>query len=444
MTGVVGSDRAAVKRLAALAWAVAVVSAAGFAVAWVLAARNRDLLGLSANFGPDRFLVAYAVVGGVVASRRPSNAIGWFLLGIGLVTACRGLAGEYALYALAGSARPAAGVWAAWFVNWSLTLLFPGGLVTFLLLLFPNGRPVTARWWAVGWAGVGMGVFILLANWFHPGPVAVYGLPSVPNPTGIRGFISLTWGSWLFEAANDLSWVCLLVAAASVFVRYRRSASEERLQVTWFAYAAVLSLALLVALLPLTVAIASGQLLFGVVLVAGIGLALPLSVGIAILKYRLYAIDKIISRTVSYALVTGLVAGVYLGCVALLTKILPFRGQRRHRGRGPGRGRGVQPAAPASAGHGRPAVRPGPLRRRTRGRAVFRPAAGTGRSRAAGQRPARRGESRPGSGARDTVAQPGGPARRQCRTGHLEHPRDSRPAQILSGSVRRHREKHTP
>jgi hypothetical protein len=327
MTGVVGSDRASMKpRLAVLAWAVAAVSVAGFIAAWVLAARNRNLLGLSANFGPDRFLVAYAVVGGVVASRRSSNPIGWFLLGTGLVTACRALAGEYALYALAGSARPASGVWAAWFVNWSLTLLFPGGLVTFLLLLFPNGRPVTARWWAVGWIGVGMGVFILLADWFHPGPVVVYGLPSVPNPTAIHGFISLTWGSWLFEAAYGLSWACLLTAAASVFVRYRRSASEERLQVKWFAYAAVLSLALLVALLPLSFATATGQLLSSVVIVVGLGLALPLTVGIAILKYRLYAIDKIISRTVSYALVTGLVAGVYLGCVALLTKVSPFHG----------------------------------------------------------------------------------------------------------------------
>jgi len=247
------------------------------------------------------------------------------LLGTGLVTACRALAGEYALYALAGSARPASGVWAAWFVNWSLTLLFPGGLVTFLLLLFPNGRPVTARW-AVGWIGVGMGVFILLADWFHPGPVTVYGLPSVPNPTAIQGFISITWGSRLFGAAYLLSWGCVLTAASSVFVRYRRSAGEERLQVKWFAYAAVLSLALLVALLPLSFATATGQLLSSVVIVVGLGLALPLTVGIAILKYRLYAIDKIISRTVSYALVTGLVAGVYLGCVALLTKILPFRG----------------------------------------------------------------------------------------------------------------------
>jgi hypothetical protein len=80
-----------------------------------------------------------------------------------------------------------------------------------------------------------MGAFILLADWFHPGPVAVYGLPSVPNPTGIHGFISITWGTWLFGVAYLLSWGCLLAAASSVFVRYRRSASEERLQVKWFA-----------------------------------------------------------------------------------------------------------------------------------------------------------------------------------------------------------------
>jgi hypothetical protein len=70
----------------------------------------------------------------------------------------------------------------------------------------------------------------------------------------------------------------------------------------------------------------SGGPLFDIAVVAGIGLALPLAIGIAILKYRLYSIDKIISRTVSYAIVTGLVAGIYLGCVLLLTRVLPVRG----------------------------------------------------------------------------------------------------------------------
>jgi two-component system NarL family sensor kinase len=81
---------------------------------------------------PDRFLVAYAVVGALLASRRPVNPIGWLLLGIGLVSAARGLAGEYALHTLAGQARPASGVWAVWFVNWVLALLFPSGILMFL------------------------------------------------------------------------------------------------------------------------------------------------------------------------------------------------------------------------------------------------------------------------------------------------------------------------
>jgi hypothetical protein len=312
--------------LAAVAWAVSAVSIAGFAAAWVLAVRNRDLFHITADFGPDRFLVAYAVVGAVVASRRPANPIGWLLLGVGLVEACRGLAGEYALYALAGSARPASGVWAAWFVNWSLLPLFPGGLMTFLLLLFPTGRPVTARWWAVAWFGAALGACVLVLNWLDPGAIVVSGLPAVRNPTGIRGWLHVSQSSPFANAVWILAWLCVLAVTVSVFIRYRRSAGEERLQLKWFAYAAVLTLVLLVAMLPLTSLGDGGQALFDAALLAGLGLALPLAVGVAVLKYRLYAIDRIISRTVSYALVTGLVVGAYLGCVALLTRVLPFRG----------------------------------------------------------------------------------------------------------------------
>ncbi len=109
MTSVVGRERIGVKPLlTALAWSVGAMSMAAFAAAWVLAVRNRGLFDLSAGFSPDRFMVAYPVVGAVLASRRRSNPIGWFLLGVGTVTAARALAGEYALQALAGPSHPRA------------------------------------------------------------------------------------------------------------------------------------------------------------------------------------------------------------------------------------------------------------------------------------------------------------------------------------------------
>lgn len=328
MTAVAARHRSGVKPpLAVLVWSVAAASVAGFAAAWVLAARNRDLLDLSAEFGPDRFLAAFPIVGAVLASRRRSNPIGWFLLGMGLVSACRGLAGEYALDTLTRTARPEAGVWAAWFVGWALTLVFPGGLLLFLLLLFPDGRPVTPRWWVVGWLAAGLSAAYLVVDWLGFGTITLGpGLPSVPNPTGLRAWTHAPRGGALDNGVWVLGLVCLLAAGVSVFLRYRRSAAEERLQLKWFAYAATLNLVLLGSLVPLSSVSKTGQLLFDLAVVAGVGLALPLAIGVAVLKYRLYAIDKIISRSVSYAVVTGLVVGVYLGCVALLTNVSPFHG----------------------------------------------------------------------------------------------------------------------
>jgi hypothetical protein len=322
----VGPKRSPKPSLAVVAWAVAAVSVAGFVAAWVLAVGNRDVLHVSSDFGPDRFLVAYAIVGAVVASRRPANPIGWFLLSIGLVEACRGVAGEYALHALVGSARPASGVWAAWFINWSLTLLFPAGLITFLLLLFPSGRLLSPRWRAVAWLGAALSVLYMIMNWLDPDAIVVDGLPSVASPTGIRGWFNVVRNGPVGDAAWILAWMCLLLAAVSVFLRYRRSAGEERLQLKWFAYAAVVSLVLLIALVPVASVSTAGQVAYDVAIVACIGLALPLAIGVAVLKYRLYAIDRIISRSVSYAVVTALVVGVYLGCVALLTRVLPLHG----------------------------------------------------------------------------------------------------------------------
>jgi hypothetical protein len=230
VTAVVGGDRVSKKpRPAVVAWSAGAVSVAGFATAWVLAARNRDLLDLRAEFGPDRFLVGYAVIGAVLASRRQSNPIGWLLLGIGLASAARAVAGQYALYALIGSSRPAAAVWAAWYVNWSLTLLFPGGLLTFLLLLFPSGRLLSPRWRAVGWLAAGLSVIYLLLTWLCSASITLgSGVFRVPNPTAVRGWSFAAPGSLVSNVAWVLGWVPLLAAAASLVGRYRRSVSPQR------------------------------------------------------------------------------------------------------------------------------------------------------------------------------------------------------------------------
>jgi hypothetical protein len=161
----------------------------------------------------------------------------------------------------------------------------------------------------------------VLISWLYPSLTQVSGLPSLPNPTGIRGWTVLNPSGPSGNIIWGLGGICLVAAAVSVFVRYRRSTGEERLQLKWFAYAAVVSLALLVGLLPTSIVTRTGQVAWDLAVVTGIGLALPVAIGIAVLKYRLYAINKIISRTLAYAIVTGLLVGVYAGLVLLATQV---------------------------------------------------------------------------------------------------------------------------
>ena len=143
-----------------------------------------------------------------------------------------------------------------------------------------------------------------------------------PNPTGISKLTVLS------RAGNGL-WALgllpLLLAVASLVARYRRSAGEERLQLKWFAYAAIVTVAAVLPLAPAAASGSLGQLAFDVAVLAGVALALPLAIGIAILKYRLYAIDRIISRVISYAIITAVIAGVFAGLVILATDVLPVK-----------------------------------------------------------------------------------------------------------------------
>lgn len=175
----------------------------------------------------------------------------------------------------------------------------------------------------VGWLALGLTALALLLIWIVPGTISLgRGLPSVPNPTGIGKLTALSGaGNGLWA----LGLLPLLLAVASVFARYRRSAGEERLQLQWFAYAAIVTVAVVLPLAPVAASGSLGQLAFDVAVVAGVALALPLAIGIAILKYRLYAIDHIISRVISYAIITVVIAGVFAGLVILATDVLPVK-----------------------------------------------------------------------------------------------------------------------
>ncbi len=258
---------------------------------------------------------AFAVVGFLIAARRPGNAIGWLFGAIVLSTALTFLAEQYGQYALITNPDSLpGGLIAAWVSSWSWVpaVVLPG---TFLLLLFPDGRLPSPRWSPVAWlAGCAIAMLILFAA-FSPSPLGGV-FSSYANPTGIEGLRSID-----APVADILDWLLLgvlLASAISAIVRFRRSRGEERQQMKWFAYAA----AMMVVLFVLNGLFGGpGNLFFGL----GVTL-LPIATGIAILKYRLYDIDLIINRTLVYGALTACVAGLYVLVVGGLGALLQARG----------------------------------------------------------------------------------------------------------------------
>jgi hypothetical protein len=257
------------------------------------------------------FLVAfyvYPLVGLVIAQRRPENAIGWVFLGTGLTLALSNLAASYADYALfVDPGSLPTGVWAAWAVSWLDPLFFVGLLL--LLLLFPTGRPASPRWRPAFWAlGLGAGLTILTSA-VRPGAIFKDSLP-VQNPVGVESIGGLLGA---IEVLSTLLFLGAGVAAViGLVLRFRRARGVERLQFRWFAAAGCLLLAsfltLFLGLLGLPAAVSESLIGLGVTAVA-------LAVGAAILRYRLYEIDRIISRTLVYASLTMILGAAYVGLV---------------------------------------------------------------------------------------------------------------------------------
>jgi hypothetical protein len=308
-----------------LAWALSALSALLLALAVVLLVLNRDL-GFRA-LSPHLLVVpGFAVVGLVLAVRRPSNAIGWLFVGMGLVAAVQAFAFEYAIWGLvtAPGSLPAA-AWMAWLAAWTWTLNLPA--LALLLLLFPDGRVPSPRWrvvpWLLGVAVAGVIVWTML----QPGPMDLTAF-TTDNPAGVAALDDPAIRA-LGNAPGVLVFLTLFVGsvacALAPFVRRRRAEPIERQQLKWLAFVAGGS-GLVGAAGFLTIAYANsaativGGLLLVVALV-GVAVGIPVAVGLAILRYRLYDIDRVITRTLVYGLLTAVLGLGYAGVVLALGQV---------------------------------------------------------------------------------------------------------------------------
>ncbi len=257
--------------------------------------------------------LAFPPVGVVITSRRPGNWVGWLFCVIGLLQGVTVFGGEYGIYALVTEPGLPAGTIATWFGTWAWlpSLILMG---TFLLLLFPNGRLPSRRWRPVAWLAGGLTVAAptLLAT--APWDLLDAGVPA-ENPFEVEAL----WPVVQSVAVPMLvvGVMVALLSVLSVILRYRRARGEERQQLKWFVYAGGLSVTSLL-LPPVTPTIGD---VISVLQIATVP-ALPVATGIAIVRYRLYDIDRIINRTLVYGALTAMLAGIYVATVVLLQWVL--------------------------------------------------------------------------------------------------------------------------
>jgi hypothetical protein len=308
-----------------LAWALWVLTLLGVpATAWLdqllRQAGRPELTWLHASSIPQVVAaVSAATVGAVLASRRPAHPVGWLLVGLGLSLTVWGLAFGYTRYGLVArpGALPAASYLAGFHNGVVMIWLSCAG---FVLLLTPTGSLPSPRWrW---WARVAAAAAVvwLLGSVVHPAPLYPE-YPSIGNPLAVP----VLPGPLLDVAipiAGAVVLVALVVGAASLVGRFRRARAVERQQLRWLALAAGLAaVALLIAVAALTMDDSGSNLLDAAL---GVCVALlPLATGAAILRYRLYDLDRIVSRTVAYGLLTVLLGLGYAAVVLGLGRLLP-------------------------------------------------------------------------------------------------------------------------
>jgi hypothetical protein len=258
--------------------------------------------------------VGFTPVGAVIVSRSsPKNLIGWLFCTVGLLWGVNHFSAQYAIYTLLSAPRSLpGGEAAAWMLSWVWVLA--AGLSVFSILLFPDGRLPSWRWRWLFWLSLPLILVGTISQALAPG--LVWDIGGIYNPLGVEGLPNY------WELVQAVFFALLSVSVASLFVRRLRASGVERQQLKWFTYSALLVSS--GAILTYTLSEALGSVWLGwvgyvVMLVGFIGI--PISMGIAILRYRLYEIDLIINRTLVYGSLTATLAFSYFGSVTLLQYI---------------------------------------------------------------------------------------------------------------------------
>ena len=268
--------------------------------------------------------LAFPLVGALIASRRPHNPIGWICLAVGLLWMLLGLFDYYGVYGLAKPGTVPFPVVSYALVQW-LWLPTVGLLAIYLLLLFPDGRLPSRRWRPLAWLSGAVIVLLGVDSVLAPGELT--DLEGVRNPFGLEG------APWLVDAEIVLLLLfvaCILASAVSLILRYRHSGGEVRQQIKWIALAGSFVGLLLSTVLGLIIVSevmrGSGgstplwlQVLLFVMILSFAGV--PVAIGFAVLRYRLYDIDLLINRTLVYGSLTVSLAVVYFGGVTVTQAI---------------------------------------------------------------------------------------------------------------------------
>jgi signal transduction histidine kinase len=251
------------------------------------------------------FIVGFATVGALLAWKLPANPIGWLLCATGLSYA----AGAFGLLLLQ---FPRTRIWAHW-MGW--IWLFGVGFVVFVLLLFPTGTLPSRRWRLVTWAAAAGLAAWVLGNAFAPAIITA-GSPPLDNPIGVGGlaghlFQLLAVGGAALNAAAGLA------AIVSLVFRYRRARAVEREQLKWLVYAGGLIVAAVIAEIPIERILGPGDAAVNLQNATSSGAValVPVAIGIAIFRYRLYDIDVVINKTLVYGSLAVFITGVYVAIV---------------------------------------------------------------------------------------------------------------------------------